>query len=118
MDGKLPAGSDETEPYPEAPKSASAAMVGRPEVLDRVPWADPDVWAQADANFPVRVPRGWLEASDPLDPSVDQQPPAFEEGLRAAGLGSVDEPPRNGIGSVASASRHREQIIEELAQCR
>ena len=56
--------------------------------------------------------------ADPLDPPVDQQPPAFEEGLQPSGLRSVDEPPGYGIGSAASASRHREQIIEELAQCR
>ena len=56
--------------------------------------------------------------ADPLDPPVDQQPPAFEEGLQPSGLGSVDEPPGFGVGSAASASRHREQIVEELAQCR
>ena len=56
--------------------------------------------------------------SDSLNPSVDQQPPAFQEGLQPTGLGSVDESPGDGVGSTASASRHREQIIEELAQCR
>ena len=56
--------------------------------------------------------------TNPLNPSMDQQPPALQEGLQSAGLGSVDEPPGYGIGSAASASRHREQIIEELAQCR
>lgn len=54
--------------YPDGPGSASTAMVGRPEVLARVPWADPQVWSQAAQAFPVRVPRGWLDAADPLDP--------------------------------------------------
>ncbi|GIR75075.1 MAG: hypothetical protein CM15mP77_2320 [Synechococcus sp.] len=59
----------------------------------------------------------WLE-NQPLEPVHGSAAPALQEGLQPAGLGSVDEPPGYGIGSAASASRHREQIIEELAQCR
>ncbi len=57
-------------------------MVGRRELLARVPWADPEVWSRADQVFPVRVPRGWLEASSPLDPSdplLRQAIPVAEE---------------------------------------
>ncbi len=49
--------------------AARSAVVGRQEALRRVPWADPAVWAEADTRFPVRIPRGWLEAADAADPA-------------------------------------------------
>jgi len=60
--------SDAVVSYPAHSASAAGAVVGRPEVLERVPWADPQVWQRANARFPVRVPRGWLDAADPTNP--------------------------------------------------
>ena len=36
-------------------------VVGRPEALQRFPSLKSDIWQKADALFPVRIPRGWLE---------------------------------------------------------
>ena len=53
-----------------------------------------------------------------LHPPMNQQAPAFDEGLMADRLGAADKPSFKCIGAVAIASRHREQIVEQLAQCR
>lgn len=37
--------------------------------MERLPDQDLAVWAQADALFPVRVPRGWFDQIDPGDPA-------------------------------------------------
>ena len=52
-----------------------------------------------------------------LHPSMDDQLPTFHEGLRR-GLTTIHETPVVAFGAVASASRHREQIVVELAQWR
>ncbi len=45
-------------------------VVGRQEALQRFPSISQQLWEQADARFPVRLPRGWMdrvvEADDPL----------------------------------------------------
>ena len=55
--------------------------------------------------------------SDSLDLPLDDQAPAFDEGLDALGARPADEALADGIGPVASASRHRQQIVVQLAQC-
>ena len=55
--------------------------------------------------------------SDSLDLSLDDQAPAFDEGVDALRSRPADEALADGIGPVASASRHRQQIVEQLAQC-
>ena len=55
--------------------------------------------------------------SNALDLPLDDQAPAFDEGLDALRSRPADEALADGIGPVASASRHRQQIVEQLAQC-
>ena len=56
--------------------------------------------------------------ADPLDTTFDDHPPTLRKGLDPLRLLTGDEP-FAGIGvAVASPSRHREQIVEQLAQCR
>lgn len=52
-----------------------------------------------------------------LHPSMDDQLPTFHEGLRP-GLTAIHETSVVAFGPVASASRHREQIVVQLAQWR
>jgi len=55
-------------------------VVGRPEATRRFPWLDEAVWAAADADFPVRVPRAWLEGvMAPEDPLGRQALPDPQE---------------------------------------
>lgn len=72
------------------------------------PAANPQVEGAAVAAGPE---------SDSLDLPQDDQAPAFDEGLDALRARPADEAFADGIGPVASASRHRQQIVEQLAQC-
>lgn len=55
--------------------------------------------------------------SHPLDVPFDRQLPALQKRLNPL-LATADEASLEGFGAVASAARHREQIVEELAQWR
>ena len=72
------------------------------------PAADPQVKGAAVAAGPE---------SDSLDLPLDDQAPAFDEGLDALWTSPADEALGDDIRPVASASRHRQQIVEQLAQC-
>ena len=53
----------------------------------------------------------------PLHATVDQQLPTLEEGMQTC-LCATYKASFQGFGAAARASRHREQIVVELAQCR
>ena len=48
---------------------------------------------------------------------MDQQLPSLEKGVQAL-LNAIYETSLYGFGAASRASRHREQIVVELAQCR
>jgi lysine 2,3-aminomutase len=46
-------------------------MMGKPEALRRFPWLNESLWEEADALFPIRLPRDYLgDATDPADPRL------------------------------------------------
>ena len=53
-----------------------------------------------------------------LNAALNDQAPAFDERLDPPGLRTGDEASVIRFGAAASAARHREQIVEELAQWR
>jgi lysine 2,3-aminomutase len=53
----------------ERAERRSGRVVGRKEALARFPSVEAQVWTEADARFPVRLPRGWMERVEhPDDP--------------------------------------------------
>ncbi|MDG1479621.1 MAG: KamA family radical SAM protein [Myxococcota bacterium] len=87
-------------------------MVGRKEALDRFPSIEPHVWTEADAQFPVRLPRGWMEQVEhPDDPMGLQALPGPGELADAPGdlLDPVGEDGRSPLPWIVR--KHADRVL-------
>lgn len=77
-------------PASDAP-TGRGKMVGRAEAIERLTGLSADTWERANAEFPVRIPRGWFDAmGDPESPMARQALPDARE--LAADPGDLGDP--------------------------
>ena len=87
-------------------------VVGRQEALQRFPSIRERLWAQADAIFPIRLPRGWMERMERPDGPLGLQA-LPNEGELGADPGDLLDPVGEGSRSPLPwiVRKHHDRIL-------